>query len=108
MRQEAIKELEKLGCMPDESNENLSTEEMGEYDRLIREAVRPISLEDAEVLIKLFPEHSLYGAEWSLLHLFESILLNITVDEYKKIIEECPSEEWRNKLKQRLENKMKQ
>lgn len=108
MIQEAINKLERLGRMPDESNENLSSEEIDEYGRLIKEVIKPISLEDARVLIKLFPERGLYGVEWTLLHIFESVLVNISVDDYERIIKECPSEEWRNTLKTRLDNKLQQ
>ncbi|GHV31447.1 hypothetical protein FACS1894177_06100 [Bacteroidia bacterium] len=102
MVQENIKKLENLGRMPDESNENLSVEQLKEYDRLMKEAIRPISFEDAKILIKLFPESSLYGGEWTLLHLFETV--KIPIDDYRKLIEECPSEEWKERLTVRLNN----
>ena len=104
MVQETVKKLENLGRMPDEANENLSVEQIKEYDRLMKEAIRPISLDDAVILIKLFPESSLYGGEWTLLHLFETIFGRIPLNDYRKLIDECPSEEWRKRLLTRLEN----
>ncbi len=104
MLQENIKKLEELGRMPDESENNLSNQLIDEYAQMIDNAKKPINIEEAKVLIKLFPESGLFGVEWSLLHLFETILGHISIDDYKKLIEECPSEEWKEQLTDRLSN----
>jgi len=99
-----IKELEKLGRMPDESEDNLSSELIDTYASLLRSIEKPVNLEEAKILILLFPETGLFGVEWTLLHLFESIFFNIEEDKYIQLIAECPSKEWHENLKIRFEN----
>jgi hypothetical protein len=102
MIQETIKKLELLGRMPDSSEDNISSEKIDEYATLIKEAKVPVNQKEAEILIKLFPEYELFGIEWSLLHLFETVYNSIPLEIYKSIIEKCPSEEWKDTLLTRL------
>jgi hypothetical protein len=104
MVQETIKKLEELGRMPDESENNLSSQLIDEYARLTGLVKKPINIEEAKILIKLFPESGLFGVEWSLLHIFESVYNKIPDAEYINIIEECPSKEWKETLIERLQN----
>jgi len=95
-----VLELKKMGRMPDESYDNIDVEIIDKYDELIETIVKPITKEEAEELILLFPEFGLYGVQWGLLHLIES--LEIDRIEYLKIIKQCPSKEWRDMLINRL------
>ena len=99
-----IKEIEKLGRMPDESENDLSNELINLYADLLHKIEKPVNWAEAKILIKLFPESGLFGVEWSLLHLFETIFPCEEIEEYVQLIAECPSEEWREHLLQRVEN----
>lgn len=101
MIQESIEKLNQLGPMPDESHEGVSDKLVDEYANLINSVKKPISLEEAKILIKLFPPISLYGVEWSLLHLIESIYKDIPYSEYLKLLDECNSEENKSLLLKR-------
>ncbi|MCL2015759.1 MAG: hypothetical protein FWG68_05875 [Defluviitaleaceae bacterium] len=94
MIQQAILELEKLGRM--------SSENLGKFDELLDKCDSPVSLEDAEILVKLFPSEGCEGVEWSLLHLLETAVVDDGV--YQNLIDLCPSAEWREILRVRHEN----
>ena len=93
MMQKNIEKLNQLGPMPDESYEEVSEKIVDEYADLINGVKKPISLDEAKILIKLFPPISVYGVEWSLLHLIESIYKDISYSEYLKLLNECNSNE---------------
>ncbi len=96
-----------LGRMPDESNDEVSEEEIDRYSDYLEEIESPINLQEAKELIKLFPDVALYGVEYDLLHLFESVFPLVNGEEYKEIIKQCPSEEWRDRLLTRYANSLK-
>ena len=98
-----IKKLEELGRMPDESEDDLSRERSGLYANLLDSIEPPINLEEAKILIRLFPESTFYEVEWALLHIFETVS-QIEEDKYIQLISQCPSKEWREILLIRLEN----
>ena len=62
------------------------------------------TLDEAHILIKLFPPTALYGIEWTLLHLIESVYSEIKSLEYRELINECNSTEFKKMLVQRLNN----
>lgn len=102
-------ELEKLGRM---LNESLSDPEsidtlIDTYADLLDSITPPITKEEGEVLIKLFPDHAFYDLEWSLLEFIESLYSTLTLDDYKSVIAKCPSKEWRGTLETRVNNKHK-
>lgn len=102
--QKAVTELLELGRMPDESDDNITSEQIDEYAKLLGAAETPVSPEEAAVLITLFPETALYGGEWALLHKIETALAEMGPDEFEKLFSACPSEEWRETLHMRLKN----
>lgn len=106
MVQSEIEKLAKLGPMPDESDDNANSELVDEYAYLINSIKKPISLEEAKVLIKLFPPIALYGVEWSLLHLIESVYKYIPYSEYIDLLNECNSEENKSLLLKRVIKKI--
>ena len=103
MRKE-IKQLALMGAMPDEADEQITAELIDEYANLLGKIVKPITLDEANILIKLFPSTALYGVEWTLLHLIESIHSELDISEYRKLINECNSREYKEILIQRLNN----
>lgn len=105
IRQE-IKELEKMGRMPNETlNDDPSVDNIIEqYDELLESIEKPISLDEGEILIKLFPENAFYDLQWTLLQLIESLFKVIEIEKYENLIEKCPSTEWKETMKVRLEN----
>lgn len=105
MRENFLK-LRELGQMPTESiNDNEKIiEVINEYDDLLSTIKKPITLEEAEILVSIFPDGFFYDLHWDLLHLFENCILNISEEDYQKLIEKCPSKEWRENLQIRYEN----
>ena len=80
----AILRLKDLGRMPNESIND--TDEIVEvirtYDDLLGQIQLPISFDEAEVLVQIFPESSFYDLQWDLLKLVESIILIEEDDKY--------------------------
>lgn len=91
--------------MPDADEDNPTEETIDMYDKLLSNVKTPITKDELEVLINIFPKNSMYGVEWVLLKLVESYLIEVpTSKEYREVINECPSEEWREAMQARLGN----
>lgn len=103
MRKE-VEQLALMGAMPDEADERITAALVDEYADLLGKIVKPITLDEAHILIKLFPPTALYGVEWTLLHLIESVYSEIKSLEYRKLINGCNSTEFKKMLVQRLNN----
>ena len=107
MREQILK-LKAIGRMPTESDADDNDEKIDElieqYDELISSIEKPITLEEAEELVSLFPDGFFYDMHWGLLHLFETCILSASEEEYQKLIDKCPSEEWRENLQIRYKN----
>ena len=88
MRKE-VEQLALMGAMPNETDERITAE---------------FTWDEAHILIKLFPSTALYGIEWTLLHLIESVYSEINSLEYRELINECNSTEFKEMLVQRLNN----
>lgn len=54
--------------------------------------------------LQFFLTDFFYDLHWDLLHLFETCILSASEEEYQKLIDKCPSEEWRENLQIRYEN----
>lgn len=93
-----------MGAMPNETDERITAELIYEYEDLLCKIVKPITWDEAHILIKLFPPTALYGIEWTLLHLIESVYSEINSLEYRELINECNSTEFKEMLVQRLNN----
>ena len=96
MRKE-VEQLALMGAMPDETDEPTDVL-IDKYADLLGKITKPITLDEAHILIKLFPPTALYGIEWTLLHLIESVYPET------EFINECNSVEFREMLVQRLNN----
>ena len=64
----------------------------------------PLTEEEVEALIGIFPESTMYEVEWTLLHLVETYMKPELLSKYRNLISKCPSEEWRDTMKVRLDN----
>lgn len=68
MRQE-VRELAKLGPLPgSEADEKL----IATYENLLGSISKPVTNEEAKVLVGLFGPDDCYGLAWTLLHLIET------------------------------------
>ena len=73
------------------------------YDSLISNIESPISLEEAKVIISIFPEGFFYDLHWDLVRLIGGFLMQ-NEQQYLEIINQCPSEEWKEVLNTRYIN----
>ena len=99
MRTEIL-QLKDLGRMPNESinDPDSIVEVIRSYDELLERIQLPISFDEAEVLVQIFPESSFYDLQWDLLKLVESVIRIDDGDKYIQLINACPSQEWKGVL----------
>ncbi|MRZ26192.1 hypothetical protein GKD14_17245 [Paeniclostridium sordellii] len=92
MRTEIL-QLKDLGRMPNESinDPDNIVEVIRSYDELLKRIQLPISFDEAEVLVQIFPESSFYDLQWDLLKLGESVIRIDDGDKYIQLINACPS-----------------
>lgn len=92
MRTEFL-QLKDLGRMPNESinDPDNIVEVIRSYDELLERIQLPISYDEAEVLVQIFPESSFYDLQWDLLKLVESVIRIDDGDKYIQLINACPS-----------------
>ncbi|RZJ86995.1 MAG: hypothetical protein EOO60_12725 [Hymenobacter sp.] len=98
MRNEVIA-LAKLGPMPDEK-QDIADGVIEQYEELLHGISSPISREEAEALVMLFPPNGCFGLDGTLLHLIETTSgwpLMAAVDK-------CPSTEWKQRILDRIKN----
>ena len=89
-----IRNLERLGPLPTDDDDYPGIDrELLDFELLLAAIDPPITMEEARVLASLFPEDgsTSYGLAWSLVHLIGTLSIN----EYKKVIPDISSEEWR-------------
>ena len=93
MRTEIL-QLKDLGRMPNESinDPDNIVEVIRSYDELLKRIQLPISFDEAEVLVQIFPESSFYDLQWDLLKLVESVIRIDDGDKYIQLINACPSQ----------------
>lgn len=105
MRTEIL-QLKDLGRMPNESinDPDNIVEVIRSYDELLERIQLPISYDEAEVLVQIFPESSFYDLQWDLLKLGESVIRIDDGDKYIQLINACPSQEWKDVLNIRYKN----
>lgn len=105
MRDEIL-QLKDLGRMPNESIHDTESimETIRSYDVLLERIQLPISYDEAEMLVHLFPESSFYDLQWDLLKLVESVLLIDDGERYIQLINSCPSQEWKDLMNIRYSN----
>ena len=67
-----IRELKELGGLPDDTRDDIPDGLLERFEELLSTVVPPILREEADILVKLFPDISAFGVEWTLLHLIET------------------------------------
>ena len=96
----AIPKLKELGQITDNSNT------IENYADLLDSIKRPISLEDAKVLIQLFPHgfdgDNTFGIAWKLLQIIESVYKQVDKSTYKSLIDQCPCKKWNELMNNRI------
>ena len=102
--QDTIIQLKALGQMPDSLTGNPAGELVSKYDELLIKVKTPLTEEEVEALIGIFPESTMYEVEWTLLDLVETYLKPELLSKYRNLISKCPSEEWRDTMKVRSDN----
>jgi len=110
MMQDAVLKVQKLG-VPPEGFEDCGfdvDEEIGQlWDDWI-EAVdaiqRPVTWEEAEILIKCCPTDHMAEVEWTMLHCIESVFRPDAIEQFRSLIEKCNSDMMKDMLLQRLQN----
>ena len=109
MRTEIL-QLKDLGRMPNESinDPDNIVEVIRSYDELLKRIQLPISFDEAEVLVQIFPESSFYDLQWDLLKLVESVIRIDDGDKYIQLINACPSQECKGVLNIRYKNYKKE
>ena len=100
--QGAIDELKALGRMPDSTACEPPGEIVGRFEELLAKVKLPLTAEEVGVLMRTFPESTMYEVEWGLLRLVESYA--VSNPGYRQLIDICPSGEWRETMTVRFEN----
>ncbi len=97
--------FEDAACPGDEgfpSDETLDLWE--EYQNAVDSIVRPVTWEEAEILIKCCPTDHMAGIEWTILHCIESTFAPESIEDFRSLIEKCNSDMMKNMLLERLQN----
>ena len=100
IRKNIIK-LKELGRIPNHEEEDNLIEE---FEFLLSTIEKPITKEEGEVLILLFPREHCFGLESTLLHLIESLFTEISLPEYRNLVLLCDNDIWKETLLERLNN----
>jgi hypothetical protein len=113
--QEAVLTIKKLGPPPEgfendvyPGDEGFPSDELldlwEDYQEAVDSISRPVTWEEAEILIKCCPLDRMAGIEWSLLHCIESVFSPDSLEDFRKLAEQCNSPMMKEMLLQRLEN----
>ena len=113
--QEAVLKIKELGAPPegfedvafpgDESFPSDETLDLwDEYQEAVDSITRPVTWEEAKILITCCPTDHMAGIEWTFLHCIESVFAPEMVEDFRKLIEKCNSDMMKNMLLERLEN----
>ncbi len=115
--QEAVLKIKELGVPPlgfnDDYDENFDEEKGRIWEDWI-DAIcmveRPVSWEEAEVLIRCCPVEDMAEVEWTMLHCIESVVAGGALEvpeqlaRFRDLIGKCNSEMMKEMLRSRLEN----
>lgn len=110
--QEAVLRLKNLGVPPKGFEDRIPHDEKTRelWDAWI-DAVdsiqRPVTWEEAEILIKCCPTEYMAEVEWTMLHCIESCFQPEKPEQYKALVEQCNSDMMKEMLLKRLENYQK-
>lgn len=107
--QEAILKIQAIGVPPEgfedagfPSEETLALWEG--YQDAADSITRPITWEEAEILVQCCPTDHMSGIEWTVLHCIESVFDPVGIENYRNLIETCNSAMMKDMLLQRLQH----
>ena len=107
--QEAIRKIQAIGVPPEgfedagfPSEETLALWEG--YQDAADSITRPITWEEAEILIRCCPTDHMAGIEWTFLHCIESVYRAEETERYRTLIEQCNSDMMKDMLLERIQN----
>lgn len=115
--QEAVLKVQKLGIPPegfeddvfpgdDDFPDEATIQIWDEWVEAVDAIERPVTWEEAEILIKCSPTEHMAGVEWTFLYCIESVFKPEAVEDYRKLIGKCNSDMLKDLLLQRLQNYM--
>ena len=113
--QEAVLKIQKLGVPPEGFEDAGFPEDEGfpsdetldlweEYQDAAASIIRPITWEEAEILIKCCPTDHMAGIEWTILHCIENVFAPEAVEDFRNLIEKCNSDMMKDMLLERIQN----
>lgn len=107
--QEAILKIHTLGVPPEGFEDDTFPDEetiqiWDEWVEAVDAVKRPLTWEEAELLIKCSPTEHMAGVEWTFLHCIESVFEPEAMEDYRNLIEKCNSAMLKDLLAQRLQN----
>ncbi|MCI8688987.1 MAG: hypothetical protein HFF87_01585 [Oscillibacter sp.] len=107
--QEAVRKLQTFGAPPEGFEDDTFPGEdtiqiWDEWTEAVDSIKRPVTWEEAEILIRCCPTDHMAGVEWTLLHCIESVFQPDAVENFRNLIETCNSDMMKNLLLQRLQN----
>lgn len=110
--QAAVLKIQELGAPPEgfESDGPFDEETVriwNEWIEAVDSIQRPVTWEEAEVLIKCCPTDYMAEVEWTILHGIESAFTPETIEQYRALIEKCNSDMMKEMLLTRLQNYIK-
>ncbi len=110
MIQDAVLKVQKLGAPPEgfedcgwDVDEEIS-QIWDDWIEAVDAIQRPVTWEEAEILIECCPTEPMSEVEWTMLHCVESVFRPDTIEQYRNLIEKCNSSMMKDMLLQRLQN----
>jgi len=108
--QKAILKLQELGVPPegfedggDEPDEAV-LQLWDDWVEAVDSIQRPVTWEEAEILIRCCPTDHMAGVEWTLLHGIESVFNPNEIEQFQSLIKRCNSDMMKEMLQKRLQN----
>lgn len=113
--QEPVLKIQKLGAPPEgfecdvfPGDEGFPPDEIlnlwEDYQDAADSITRPVTWEEAEILIKCCPTDHMAGIEWTILHSIESVFKPEAAEDFRALIETCNSDMMKTMLLERLQN----
>lgn len=113
--QEAVLKVQRLGIPPEGFENDIFPGDEGfppdetldlweEYQGAVDSITRPVTWEEAEILIKCCPTDHMSGIEWTVLHCIESVFVPEATEDFRNLIEKCNSAMMKDMLLERLQN----
>ena len=102
--QQAVLKIKELGAPPEGFEDNVFPGDEGFPSDAADSIVRPVTWEEAEILIKCCPTDHMAGIEWTILHCIENVFAPEAVEDFRNLIEKCNSDMMKDMLLERIQN----